>query len=236
MRQSTLTREHIQIDQLRIKITVLYFVMIAGGLWHFIGMFQPLMNVLASPIIFGVGILLFGEQLQWMFKSDSHNIIIRKFILWSIVVIVFSLSVEIIGVNTGLIFGNYNYGKNLKPLIFGTPIAIGFAWFSMLISATALSQTLLKEKLPDDPLKAAFIIATVMVGFDYLMEPAAVKLGYWSWQNDLIPIRNYASWFFVSFAFTLTGMKWKLFSVKVTPIAFHAFFAQLIYFAFVVFS
>ena len=35
--------------------------------------------------------------------------------------------------------------------------------------------------------------------FDWLMEPVAVKLGYWVWQGDgSIPMLNYICWFLIS--------------------------------------
>ena len=40
--------------------------------------------------------------------------------------------------------------------------------------------------------------ATLAVFFDWLMEPVAVKLGYWQWINGEIPFFNYVSWFIIS--------------------------------------
>ena len=37
-----------------------------------------------------------------------------------------------------------------------------------------------------------------MLFFDWLMEPVAVKLGYWQWINGEIPFFNYVSWFIIS--------------------------------------
>ena len=34
--------------------------------------------------------------------------------------------------------------------------------------------------------------------FDWVMEPVAVKLGYWQWENDRIPLYNYISWIIIS--------------------------------------
>ncbi len=236
MKLSILIKEHIQRDQRRIKIAILYLVMIAGGVWHLAGMFQPLLSVLASPIIFGIGIFLVGEQFLWMLKTNSDISAIRKFVLWSILIVTFTLSIEIIGVNTGLVFGDYSYGEILRPFLYKTPVVIGFAWLSMLISSTALTRTFLRAKFTDNRFKTAFIVATVMVVFDFFMEPAAVKLGYWSWQSEIIPIKNYISWFLVSFLFSMIATKWRLFSTRLTPVAFHAFFAQLLYFILVITS
>ena len=38
-----------------------------------------------------------------------------------------------------------------------------------------------------------------MVCFDLLMEPAAVKLDYWTWLNGHIHLRNYLVWFGLEF-------------------------------------
>jgi len=41
--------------------------------------------------------------------------------------------------------------------------------------------------------------ATLAVLFDYLMEPVAIKLGYWQWlDKGEIPLYNYICWFIIS--------------------------------------
>jgi putative membrane protein len=37
-----------------------------------------------------------------------------------------------------------------------------------------------------------------MTCLDLLVEPVAMKLGFWHWKNDIIPIQNYAMWFLTS--------------------------------------
>jgi len=39
------------------------------------------------------------------------------------------------------------------------------------------------------------VLATL---FDYIMEPAAVKLGFWTWNNGNVPMMNYFTWFLIS--------------------------------------
>jgi putative membrane protein len=48
-----------------------------------------------------------------------------------------------------------------------------------------------------------------MTFFDYLMEPAAIKLGYWVWQGSVIPFQNYLAWFVLGllFAFLFSTQK-----------------------------
>ncbi len=57
-------------------------------------------------------------------------------------------------------------------------------------------------KEPPMILKAMSIIvdgASLAVLFDWLMEPVAVKLGFWTWHGDgTIPLYNYICWFIIS--------------------------------------
>ncbi|MEX0636794.1 MAG: carotenoid biosynthesis protein, partial [Ferruginibacter sp.] len=50
--------------------------------------------------------------------------------------------------------------------------------------------------------------ALLAVLFDWLMEPVAVKLGYWTWLGDgEIPFYNYVCWFFISLILLLLFKK-----------------------------
>ena len=69
-----------------------------------------------------------------------------------------------------------------------------------------------------------------MTAFDILMEPAAMALNYWNWENGVVPFQNYLAWFVLSFIFTYTGLKLKAISFKIPSIPVHAYFAQLAYF------
>lgn len=40
--------------------------------------------------------------------------------------------------------------------------------------------------------------AVVATFFDWLMEPVAIQLGFWTWEGGTIPMLNYACWFVIS--------------------------------------
>ena len=40
-----------------------------------------------------------------------------------------------------------------------------------------------------------FLPPVLMTSLDLLIEPVAIKLGFWFWKNDIIPLQNYAMWF-----------------------------------------
>ena len=214
----------------KLKIGALYLLLGAGGLWHVLGVFQEIMRVLASPIMIGLGVWLFWEC--WRVYPRRER---AKFFIVSIGIVVVSFGIEWLGVQTGQIFGSYLYGQTLQPAIDGVPISIGFAWFVMLIASTAVAQKIAPKSLAEGfGFKIAFLVALLMVCFDLLMEPAAVKLYYWTWLNGDIPLRNYLMWFGLSFIFVAIGLYTGLFRRLLPRIAVHFYFAQLIYFGLVV--
>jgi len=114
---------------------------------------------------------------------------------------------EIIGVNTGLLFGHYQYGEVLGPKVYGVPLLIGFNWFFIVFCAgTLCTQCLnwLQKKwslhIPASTFRIAVVIggAAIATCFDIILEPVAIKLNFWSWENAVIPSLNYICWFMIS--------------------------------------
>ena len=56
----------------------------------------------------------------------------EKHILAFVLVFLGGLIIEIIGVRTGYIFGNYNYGNVLGIKVYDTPIVIGVNWLMLI--------------------------------------------------------------------------------------------------------
>jgi putative membrane protein len=48
--------------------------------------------------------------------------------------------------------------------------------------------------------KCSFIVdgALLATFFDWIMEPVAMKMGFWQWQDNTIPLFNYVCWFLIS--------------------------------------
>nr|MBC8233383.1 carotenoid biosynthesis protein [bacterium] len=218
------TSKRFKVDFSKLKIGMLYFLLGAGGIWHILNIFQTAMRILASPMIVGLTVWIWGESWHLFSKQEkiSESKLKRgsltrkikftqkqknKFILWSLLVFIGSFGVELLGVRTGQIFGVYFYGKTLKPFLFQVPIAIGFAWLGMLISSITITQKALMEKFTQNAIKSAFFISLLMVIFDLFMEPAAVKLEYWQWVGNKIPLQNYFAWFLLSFLFSYLGLR-----------------------------
>lgn len=126
---------------------------------------------------------------------------------------ILSFFIEALGVNTGLIFGAYSYGRTLGPALLNTPLLIGLNWVLLVYLCHSVSVMLI-EKLPADSfisrlygktpvLLVAFFGGLLMVVYDIILEPAAIQLDMWSWAGVGIPVQNYVAWFLFSFVFIL---------------------------------
>lgn len=117
----------------------------------------------------------------------------QSFLVLSLVVFLIGFSVEAVGVNTGLLFGNYEYGNPFGFKVFETPVMIGVNWLFLALSTYGIVQRFTK--------KAIWLITLpplLMVGLDVLVEPIAIKLNFWNWENDIIPLQNYVMWYITS--------------------------------------
>jgi len=119
-----------------------------------------------------------------------------KFILLSFFILLASFFAEVIGVNTGFFFGNYTYGKILGPKLFNTPIIIAFNWI-MLVYCIYIIICMLNIHT----ILQIITGALMLVIFDIVLEPSAINLGMWSWDNNHIPLSNSITWFILSLIF-----------------------------------
>ena len=169
-----------------------------------------------------IGILL-TPYANWFIGNTSLNLLLMVgLLIWTqteknlaffgfmAICFVTGMGVEMIGVNTGRLFGSYQYGTVMGPKINGVPWLIGLNWF-VLIFASGIVMTRLhdwiKEKsnsmdLTMSPLIEKFSLlidgALLASFFDWIMEPVAIKLKYWNWKTEEIPDFNYFTWFVVS--------------------------------------
>jgi putative membrane protein len=115
----------------------------------------------------------------------------KGFAIRLILVGVIGWLVELIGVKTGLIFGNYQYEGALGIKIADVPPLIGVNWILMVYSSNSvLQQFNVNNKL--------ILIISGSIGItllDVLIEPVAINLNFWSWDSNVIPIQNYVGWF-----------------------------------------
>ncbi len=224
-----------------LEITLLYFLMFAGGLWHILDVLQTAMRLLAAPMVFLLTLWIAFRYDQTLRQHRTETVtptITARFHWWNVIVAISCYSLEFIGVKTGLIFGHYYYTDVWIPAFRGVPLAISFAWLGMLLTSFGLMQRL--ALLQTRPVwMRALAVAVLMTIFDVFMEPVAVKLNYWQWLDKtghsffVAPLQNYFAWFVISYVLAFGAMRQGLFAEKMPRVALHGYWAQLLYFAMV---
>ena len=104
--------------------------------------------------------------------------------------------VEAVGVNTGLIFGQYVYGNGLGLKLLGTPLIIGLNWLYMVYSTAAIMNKYKIAHWLRIPIAAA-----LMLLYDLVLEQVAPALDMWHWANGQIPLQNYGAWLLMALFF-----------------------------------
>ena len=101
--------------------------------------------------------------------------------------------IEVAGVFTGHVFGEYSYGSALGFKILQTPPLIGLNWLMLTYCVYVITK---KTVLPVVP--QILFGALLMVFYDIILEPVAIQLDMWSWKGSDIPVQNYIAWFVIS--------------------------------------
>ena len=115
------------------------------------------------------------------------------------------MAVEWIGVHTGLLFGDYYYGKNLGYKFFGVPLVIGINWAMLTVVSASII-----NKINTKVIVKILLGALVMTFFDMIMEPVAIKSDFWHWKDEIIPLFNYVCWFLISLVLQIIYFRFNL--------------------------
>ena len=189
---------HYSKQQIATAIAVLFHCIgLAGMLWYDQQLFASL-----TP----ANLLLSAALLVYTQKQKN-----LAFWLFAAVCYVTGYVVEYVGVHHQLLFGEYRYLPALGWQFKEIPLVIGVNWFIVMYCCGISIQQLLNffwNKLRDEDQPArtnvgffAVIIDSALLAtfFDWIMEPVAIKLGYWQWLgNGTIPVFNYVCWFGIS--------------------------------------
>ena len=115
--------------------------------------------------------------------------------------------IEVLGVNTGVIFGVYRYDYVFGWKVFNTPLLIGVNW---LVTAYCCGITAYYLLPRSGVWLQAALGAALMTGLDVLVEPVAMHSGFWSWEGDTVPMQNYVAWFITGFVLQYLFFAWKI--------------------------
>ncbi len=200
------------------KIIMFKFIIVIFHLVGLIGLSLPVIRPyfqLLTPFH-----LLLSTLLLLVFHQSWN----RSFWIFAAAAFLIGFWAEVIGVHTGLIFGQYRYGPVLGIQLFDVPLIIGINWFLLVY----ICGEIFVKRIVNDWFAAVFGAAT-MVLMDFLIEPVAVALEFWSWKGNVVPLSNYLGWFVV--ALIIQMIYRKLPFEKSNPLASFLLLSLIIFFA-----
>ena len=101
---------------------------------------------------------------------------------------------ELIGVNTGILFGNYSYGDTLGLKLFNVPLVMGVNWFITVYISSSIADKIVNTNY------LKIILSLLLILFlDICIEPVAPKMDMWKLTGyEHAPITNYITWAFIA--------------------------------------
>lgn len=199
--------------------------MLQKAFWTF---FRLIRIILLSDYVAYVPFILLSGVIMMKFVDRSYVfytpwVIFLIFIIlifktfpeknWKFLFILFLIGflgffIEVLGVETQIIFGTYYYGDVLGIKLFNVPLILGINWIIVAWGALSLAYHVLKNlgfefSSITSKLFLVFISAVFAVIFDIVLEPVAIDLGFWYWNEDTVPLQNYIAWFLITFFFNI---------------------------------
>lgn len=166
-------------------VTLLTMAYIAGIIGFQVPALLPYIRPLAPTNLVVSLVLLLAYHNDWR----------PAFGFYAIGAMLAGFFVEVLGVNTGQIFGKYEYGAGLGVHLWGVPPVLGINWLMLTYCCGSVTDRLALPGWAKAPLAA-----TIMVILDLFIEPVAVKLDFWTWFGQAVPMQNYVAWWLVSLA------------------------------------
>lgn len=164
-------------------------------------------------LVFGV---LFCYHREWRGKT----------ICWFVFIVVSSFLLEMYGVNTGKIFGAYQYDRGLGFQINGTPLLIGLNWLFLTYATHDIAAVYFGK-----PVLRIIGGAALMIFYDLMMEIVAPVMGMWHFTNAYPPLSNFLAWLGVSLLYH-TGFE--VFKIRADNYpARMLYWIQLVFFMFI---
>jgi len=198
-----------------VSVFAIWLVTISGMIGIGLGKGDWFLPKTPMNLLLGAGLLL------WNFPAKNGW---RSVGIWSLAYGI-GFFVEVVGVSTGLPFGEYRYGENLGPKLLGVPLLIGLNWVVLTFLTVYIGKRLFKHKW-----LTCLMGALLMVTLDIFIEPVAPIFDFWHWANGAPPLQNFLAWFAVAFGLQILTFSEVPDSKSAFPL--HHFAAQLIFFSF----
>ncbi|WP_299313006.1 carotenoid biosynthesis protein [uncultured Aquimarina sp.] len=197
--------------KLLISIILIWLFNISGIIGILIGYEDWFLPLTPLNLLLYLGLIIWNSKI-------NKILILGLLIPFSI-----GMITEYLGVNYGLIFGDYQYGENLGIKVLGVPWIIGINWALLVYCTAAIS-----KKIHRSLVISSFIGAILMVALDIIIEVSAPRFDFWEFKDGVVPLQNYIGWLVTAFIAHLLFQKvYKIFQYGVS---IHIFIAIFIFF------
>ncbi|MDD3803394.1 MAG: carotenoid biosynthesis protein [bacterium] len=171
-----------------VESIILFILFLAGS-------FGLSLNFLNPLFVFLTPFFLFISSVYVIIRTVELT---KKRFIVLVCVLAATYFIEVAGVKTGIVFGEYVYKGGLGMKVFEVPPVIGLNWLILMLAGLSIASQVTSNRFI-----ASFISAVLLVYLDVLIEPSAIKHNWWSWENGIVPFHNYAAWFIIAFLFSL---------------------------------
>lgn len=156
-------------------------------------------GLLPAPLSFNPYLVLFG-----VFVMRSPLIVgvtpitDRRALLGIGLLVVYAYGIEFLGVYTGVPYGEFSYGVDLGPMLFGeVPLGLPLFFLPLVVNSYLLCLLLAGRHARRTAVRLPVVIATVLA-IDLVLDPGAVAIGFWTYVGGGayygVPWSNYAGW------------------------------------------
>ncbi|HBH48451.1 MAG TPA: carotenoid biosynthesis protein [Bacteroidales bacterium] len=199
------------ISEKYIPYTIMFFYLV-GLVLFIVPVARDLFYLTIAPSLLLVTTAMLAFHKEWSLKT-----ILVLFTIFAV-----GIGIEIIGVETGEIFGTYSYQEALGPKIDHVPLMIGLNWVVLTYCSNAIVKKLTKN---------TFIIvlfgALLMVIYDLVLELVAPTLHMWKFSTPYPPFRNFLGWFLLAVVFHVLLITFKINTTN--RVARFVFFIQMVF-------
>jgi len=155
-------------------------------------------GLLPPPLAFNPFFVLFGTLVMRLpLVAGVAPLLDRKATLAIVALTAYSYGIELVGVRTGWPYGEFSYGVDLGPMLFGeVPLGLPVFFFPLVLNAYLLVLLLLGERAESTLPRLLATLSTVML-VDLVLDPGAVAIGFWEYEVGAfygVPWSNYRGW------------------------------------------
>ncbi|NHN47169.1 carotenoid biosynthesis protein [Halostella sp. JP-L12] len=156
-------------------------------------------RLVPPPLAFEPTLILFGTLVMRLpLIVGVGPLLDRRAVAAILALAAYSYGIEFVGVRTGWPYGEFEYGIDLGPMLFGeVPVGLPVFFLPLVMNSYLLVALLFGPAARRRLVRLPATLATVLA-VDLVLDPGAVALGFWSYGAGGayygVPASNYAGW------------------------------------------